>query len=295
MTPDHDGEQRHCFGPQRGTDALPANQGTDSPSAQRGCRWIVRPLPRPAAASRLFCFPFAGGAASTYRLWPAGLPQSVELCALAYPGRAQRLREPAIDSMPAIVSAIVEAVLPLLDKPFSFFGHSMGAIVATEVARALQARGVALPAHLFVAARRPAHMQTDEPLLHALPNDQLVSELRRRYGGIPDEVLEHKELLELLLPSMRADLKALETHLPAQRPALSCPITAYGGSADTRVPRGQLDAWHAETLADFRVREFEGGHFFIESSREQLLTDLSATLDASVPRSPRTGGPERFW
>lgn len=249
-----------------------------SPPAIQSSSWIVRPDPKPAADSRLFCFPFAGGAAATYRLWPAGLPASVEVCALAYPARAHRLRERPVDHMPALVEQIVDALLPWLDKPFSFFGHSMGAIVAAETIRTLEALAAPLPSHFFASARGPAHLPRKESLLHVLPDDELVRELDRRYGGVPREVMEHKELMDLLVPGLRGDLQALELHSPAMRAPLPCPVTVFGGTTDRHVSLDDLRAWRSETLSPLRVRQFEGGHFFIDSARETLLADVSATL-----------------
>ncbi len=240
--------------------------------------WLLRTAPRPSARARLFCFSNAGVGASVYRRWPAGLPEALEVCAVQLPGRETRFREPAMTSLPAIVEALVPALLPELDRPFAFFGHSMGAVVANEVARALDARGAPQPRHLFASARRPPHIPGPESHLHPLPDDAFIAEIGRRYGGIPPEVLQHADLMALLLPSLRADIMALETHLPRPRPPLSCPITAFGGSDDRLTPREHLDAWRGETTAAFRVRVFPGGHFYLDTSRAELLADIAATL-----------------
>jgi surfactin synthase thioesterase subunit len=200
------------------------------------------------------------------------------VCAVQLPGRESRLREPPVASIPGLVSALAPALSPLLDLPFAFFGHSMGAVLAAEVARALRAGGGPVPAHLIVSSRRPPHVPGPETPLHVLPDPEFVAELERRYGGIPAEVKQHADLLALLLPAIRADVRALETHRPPPRPPLPCPISAFGGSDDRLAPREQLDAWRSETSAAFRVRVFPGGHFYLDPRRGEVLADLAATL-----------------
>lgn len=240
--------------------------------------WLFRPAPRPGARARVFCFPHAGGGASAFRLWPAGLPPEVELCAVQLPGRENRLREPPFASIRAMVDALVPALSAHLDRPFALFGHSMGAVLALEVARALQARGGPLPGHLLVSSRRPPHLPDPDPPLHVLSDPEFVAEVRRRYGGMPAEVVRDRDLLTLLLPALRADVRALETHRPPARPPLPLPISVFGGSEDRHAPREQLEAWRGETSGAFRVRVFPGGHFYLDARRAELLADLAATL-----------------
>ncbi|MEO8152060.1 MAG: alpha/beta fold hydrolase [Rhizobacter sp.] len=240
--------------------------------------WFMRPAPRPNAKARLFCFPYAGGGAAAYRLWPTGLPAELEVVAIQLPGRANRLREPALNSISAIVDALVPVLLPQLDLPCVFFGHSMGSLLAAEVARALVAQGLRGPRHLVVSGRRPPHMKQTEPLLHALPDAEFVSAINQRYGGIPAEVAAHADLLALLLPSLRADIQALETHHPPIREPMGCPISVFGGGDDRLTPRTHLDAWRSETSAAFRVRVFPGDHFYLAPRMNEVLADLSATV-----------------
>jgi surfactin synthase thioesterase subunit len=154
----------------------------------------------------------------------------------------------------------------------------MGAVLAAEVARALAASGGPQPGHLVVSARRPPHLPGPEAPLHVLPDPEFVAEVGRRYGGMPAEITQHADLMELLLPPLRADVRALETHRPPARAPLPCPISAFGGSEDRTVPREQLEAWRGETSAAFRIRVFQGGHFYLEARRAEVLADLAATL-----------------
>lgn len=241
--------------------------------------WFQCFMPRTHARARLFCFPHAGVGAAVYRQWSTVLPADIEVCAIQLPGRANRLREPAMTSVAALVQALVPALKPHLDLPFAFFGHSMGAVLSSEVARGLRDAGAPLPRHLFVSGRRPPHWPNPDPLLHPLTDADFVAEIQRRYGGIPPEVAAHEELLELLLPSLRADIRALETHQPpSTRAPLDCPISVFGGSDDPLTPREHLEGWRSETRGPFRVRVFPGDHFYLQPQGDALLADLTVAL-----------------
>ena len=240
--------------------------------------WLYWPIPRQPSVARLFCFPHAGVGASVFRQWPAGLPVELEICAVQLPGRANRLREPAVASIPALVDALVHAMTPHLDIPFAFFGHSMGAVLAFEVAQQLASRGPQHPSHLIVSGRRPPHVPDLASPLHGLPDREFVSEINRRYGGIPPEILENQDVLTLLLPCLRADITALETHRPTRGSPLPCPISAFGGADDPLTPRAHLESWGGETTGWFEVCVFAGGHFYLEPQRAAVLARLSALL-----------------
>jgi medium-chain acyl-[acyl-carrier-protein] hydrolase len=226
----------------------------------------------------LICFSHAGGAASTFRLWPAGLPDWLEVWAVQLPGHGSRWNEPPIRTIPALVDTLVPVLLPCLRRPFAFFGHSMGAVLASEVARALAERAGVVPRHLFVSSRRPPNMLASETNLHTLPDVELIKEVDRRYGGVPSELLNSSDLLALLIPALRADLAALETFQPSNGVLLPCPISAFGGTQDSAVPRSHLEAWRDRTDGRFRVRLFPGDHFYLDSQRAALLADLSTTM-----------------
>src|SRR5271166_3984302 len=243
-----------------------------------GNRWLHRPSTRPHAVLNLFCFSHAGGAASTFRLWPAGLPSWVEVWAVQLPGRGNRWREPLISTIPALVEAFIPTLLPHLRRPFAFFGHSMGAVLASEIVRALIEREAIAPCHLFVSSRRPPHMPASETSLHTLPDNEFIREVDQRYGGVPSELLHSPDLLTLLVPVLRADITALETFRARKSDALPCPISAFGGAQDPLVPRNQLEAWRDQTDGPYRVRMFPGGHFYMDSQRDALLADITATL-----------------
>src|ERR1700733_1622710 len=182
--------------------------------------------------ARLFCFPHAGGTVTSFRQWPEALSPRLEVWAAQLPGRADRLHVPPLSSIPTLVDALVQALAPYLGTHFAFFGHSMGAVLAFEIAGALDARGLRMPEHLIVSGRRPPGVSSSEPDMHRLPDEEFVAEIDRRYGGIPPQLRHDREVMALLLPGLRADITALETYRPAARPPLVLPITVFGGAHD---------------------------------------------------------------
>jgi len=248
--------------------------------------WIRVPVRRRAAQVRLFCFPHAGAGGSVYWPWSKDLPDWIEVCAVELPGRETRLKEQPFTRMSDLLDALIPAIEDAFDRPFAFFGHSMGSALAHEAAVRLEQSGGPAPAHLFVSGRRSPTLAESEPPLHPLPDDEFLAEIMNRYGGIPEELLEHPDVISLLLPSIRADITVLETSAKsagldgAQAARLSCPITAFGGIDDPRATRAKLDAWAELTSGAFRLRMFAGGHFYLTSQRGPLLRELEAAMIA---------------
>lgn len=247
--------------------------------------WAICPAPRSDARARLFCLPSAGGGAAQYRLWPQYLPHDIELLAMQLPGRETRLREPLMRWLPDVVGAIGQAIIPYLDRPFAIFGHSMGALLAFEATRWLRREGVALPMHLFVSGRRAP--QLDEPghALHTLDDATFTRELVDRYNGIPRVILEDDELLQIFLPTLRADLQVVETYEYAEEEPLPCPITAFAGLADSQVRRDDLEAWRAQTQLALSIRQFPGDHFYLQHECVALIAEIVDTLGQSPLQS----------
>lgn len=242
-------------------------------------KWITCPRPKPDARLRLFCLPFAGGGASIYRLWSDGLPASIEVCPIQLPGREDRYREAAFTSVVGLSSALARETAPYLDKPYAIFGHSMGALVAFELAHALDRAGLPAPAGLFLAAYPAPHVSQARPPIHHLPDAEFVDEMRRMQGT-PEAVLQNADLMAFMLPILRADFEACDTYTVANRPPLACPVVVYGGDADHEVDRRALDEWRGITTGPFDVRVFPGTHFFVQSQRDELLADLAGRLAA---------------
>jgi medium-chain acyl-[acyl-carrier-protein] hydrolase len=234
---------------------------------------------------RLFCFPYAGGAASAYRLWSAGLAPEVEVCPVQLPGRGSRFRETPFRDAKDLVVAAADGLRPMMDVPFALFGHSMGAVVAFELSRELRRRAWPGPVLLAVSGRQAPPRPSPLPDFGHLPDPEFLREVRGRYDGIPAEVLAEEELLQLLLPVLRADILALETYPYTPEPPLDCPISCFGGEEDRHVSRDDLEAWAVHTRAGSKVRIFPGGHFFIDSAREAVWRALRDDLRASTTTS----------
>jgi medium-chain acyl-[acyl-carrier-protein] hydrolase len=239
--------------------------------------WIACRKPNPQARLRLFCFPYAGSGALIFRTWSDGLPADIEVCPIQFPGRGTRLMETPFTQISPLIDALAQALEPLLDKPFAFFGHSLGALVGFELARRLRRQNGVQPVHLFVSAdRAPQIAHRDRPI-HTLPEGEFLVELRR-LNGIPGKVLEEVELMQIMLPILRADFAVYETYVYSTEPPLNCPISAFGGLQDHRVSRSDLEAWSDQSSGSFSLRMFPGDHFFLNSTQPLLLQMLSQEL-----------------
>ena len=227
------------------------------------------------AKLRLFCFPYAGGGASVFRAWAGRLPPGVSVCPVRLPGRETRLSERPFDSMDELVATLRKVIDPYLDKPFAFFGHSLGAVIAFELARLLAAPCTCL----FVSAARAPQLRRDHVPPPPPSDDELIAELRR-LDGIPRELLDNRELMQLALPALRADTALYRNYVYREGPPLQCPIRAYGGLDDERITRWHLETWAEQTTQSFHVEMFPGGHFFLQTHQAEFLRALSRDLDA---------------
>ncbi len=251
--------------------------------------WLAYYKPNYRATLRLFCFPYAGGSALVFNKWQESLSPFVEVCPVQLPGRGNRLDVPPFTDMDSLVEAAGAALLPYLDMPFAFFGHSMGASISFELARLLRREGRRLPLHLYISGRRAPHIIDNDPPLHHLPEAELLDELRQ-LNGTPKEVLEHPELMQMMLPLLRADFSVAETYMCKNEPPLNMPITVFGGLADKDIEREDLEAWREYSTASFKLRMLEGDHFFLNTSQSMLLRLLSSELTSLVANnrhSPR--------
>ena len=226
---------------------------------------------------RLFLLPFAGAGASAFRAWPAALPPDIEIYALQPPGRENRIAEPPLGSVIDLVRALADDISSLVLEPFAFFGHSMGALLAFELSRELRRRGQNEPAHLVVSGFRAPHLPPRRPPLHRLADDSLIEELRS-LGGTPPEIFDQPELLDLVLPTLRADLAISETYHYRSEPPLSCRISAWGGRQDPYLNETELHGWSAATTGPFAVQRFDGGHMYIVTAGAALARRLGATF-----------------
>jgi medium-chain acyl-[acyl-carrier-protein] hydrolase len=247
-------------------------------------------------AVRLFCFPYAGGGASIFRFWTTDLSPAIEVYPIQLPGREGRWLEPPLTQMSVLARMLSEALRPLLRPPYVFFGHSMGAFVAFELARQVRRDRLPGPAMLIVSGARAPQMPDPDPPTHRLPASQLLDGLRR-LEGIPNEFWDHPDLVALLVPTLRADLTMCETYLYRDEPPLDCPLLAYGGQRDDKAPVAHLTPWKRQTAGEFQLRIFPGNHFFfLNESRQAVMQSLrdelgrySAGPTETVLSAPRHG------
>jgi medium-chain acyl-[acyl-carrier-protein] hydrolase len=258
------------------------------PSSSSPERWLAYREVNPRARLRLFCFPYAGGGASIYRGWAALLPPDVEVCPVQIPGRETRLRDRPYDRLEPMIQALADTLPPYLDMPFAFFGHSMGALISYELSRELRRRGQPLPLHLFVSGRRAPHVPMREDPIYDLPDSEFKDELRE-LKGTPEEVLQHEELMNLLMPVLRADFAVNDTYAYVDEPPFDqVGISAFGGLGDEEVTREDVEAWREHTRGRFRARMLPGDHFFINSAKDLILESVArdlAELHLTAPRS----------
>ncbi len=254
-----------------------SSTGVRGAAEARGSEWIASSSLNPRARLRLFCFPHSGAGASTFYPWRDRLPGGVDLCPVQLPGRETRLTEPPFTRLTPLVRAAAEALRPYMDRPFAFFGHSLGALVSFELARYLRRQGGPFPLHLFVSGHQAPQLPRRDPPIYNLPEPAFVEKLRQM-NGMPEEVLQHDELRELLLPILRADFEVYDTYVYEPDVPLECPISAYGGLRDRYVSREDLEAWREQTSGAFTVRMFPGDHFYLNTDRPLLLRVLAQEL-----------------
>jgi medium-chain acyl-[acyl-carrier-protein] hydrolase len=246
--------------------------------------WLVVPKPNPDAAVRLFCFPYAGAGASTYREWANLVLPTVELMIVQYPGREERYSEPLHKHVDSLLPILSESLLGCIDKPFVFFGHSMGAGIAHRLLLAWQQRDVACAQHLIVSGARAPQLISDRPTSSELDDCQFLSLLQNR-GGMPEELLQNAELMEVLMPRLRADFQLAETLPPVAHKLLNCPISAFGGHHDSEISLNDIDEWRLQTLSVFKAWGFKGDHFFIQNSRAQVISIVNHILALEINSS----------
>lgn len=246
--------------------------------------WIAYRKAKPRATLRLFCFPYAGGGTSIFRSWDKLLPETIELCSIQLPGREARAMEAAYSRIEPLVEALSSGIRPFLDLPYGFFGYSMGALIAFELARRPNAETAAGLLHLFVAARPGPRLPDPYPRTEHLSDGDFIKQLKT-IGGTSKEILENPEMLKFVLPMLRADFALCENYKYNHGPRLDCPLTVFGGSGDEGTSKEKLAAWCAESNGPGKVNMLDGDHFFIHTCQAELVQSIAQAMLAGAPIS----------
>lgn len=241
---------------------------------------MVNPRPAGNYKCRLFCIPFAGRGATVFHGWDKMFPREVDVCPIYLPGREHRIGEPSFQRIEPLVDELVKSVRPLLDVPFVFLGHSLGALVAYCVTRRLAEEGQ-VAQRLIVSAQVAPHQLNGGRQLHLLPDELFISELQRYYGGIPEKLRLDPQLRSLFIPILRADLAIIETYVHRSGPPLDIPISGFRGLHDQQIPEAGFAAWREMTSLEFTSREIDGSHFFLVENKDQVMPHIIA--DVSSP------------
>jgi surfactin synthase thioesterase subunit len=238
--------------------------------------WLALRRPNLQARMRLFCFPYAGGSEIAFRTWQQNLPATIEVLPIQLPGRSIRMKEPPLTRVAPLAQALTQSLRPEMDLPFALFGHSMGGLIAFELARQLRREGGPLPVHLFISAKC-CPKDANDLWVGELPDSEII-QILQRFEGTPREVLENEELMQLLLPVIRADMELCNTYVCDPEPPLPCPITVFGGLQDERSGRKCLEGWRDYTSDRFTLRMFPAGHFFLQTWERSILEAISREL-----------------
>ena len=245
--------------------------------------WIISYAPGARAEGiHLVCIPFAGGGSLAFRGWSERLPRGIQVHAVQLPGRERRWHEPTYQSVGPVVDGVLEALERFRGAGVALFGHSYGAIIAFELARRMNREWANGPVHLFPAGRIAPHLRSQRPPIHNLPTPGLIARLHA-LGGTPAEILANAELMDALLPTLRADLAAAEQYEYIEGPPLDCPVTAFSGSGDEEASGSAVAAWSRHTTARFAHVEVAGGHFFINGPNAIVLKHIAWALLGPEP------------
>jgi surfactin synthase thioesterase subunit len=244
--------------------------------------WFTRLKGAGEVKLRLFCFPYAGGNSVSYKKWQTALPNHVELVLIQPPGRATRMFEQPFDDMDALIDDIFEPITALLDKPYIFYGHSLGSRIAYELLSQINAKGLASPECFFASGSSAPHLPREKIADWQGPDHAFIESLKE-LGGTPKEFFEHEELVELSLPMLRADFKIAELY-QAKPVKLPCQFHVISGTEDHDITHEKLMAWQDLTAEEIKLTYISGGHFFIDENAQEVLDNIVPIIDQAVKR-----------
>ncbi|MEM8637300.1 MAG: thioesterase domain-containing protein [Cyanobacteria bacterium P01_G01_bin.54] len=239
--------------------------------------WLIEIKPNPTATCRLFCLPYNGGSITAFDTWPEALPETVAVYGIQLPGGVDRRHEAPLPTIDAVVQALVPPLLPYLDRPFALYGHSLGALVAFELACAMRQTGDRQPLHLFVGAWGTPHLPNPYPHLQHHTDAEIIAQILPLVD-VPPTILSHAKTMQVLLPLLKTGAQLHEDYQYAPRDPLDCPISALRGEADQVITTAAIQAWQQHTCKGFQAQVFPGNHLFLHQAQSLLLDYLTQQL-----------------
>lgn len=216
-----------------------------------------------------------------YMPWLKYLDPKIELISTQLPARGSRIFEPPYRDMETLVEDLSQEVVGLIDKPYAFFGYSLGAKIAYEVVIKLKERGYPLPRHFFATASPAPFLPRRRAPIHHLSDQEFMAKIGS-YSGTPKELLQDQEMMELLLPGLRGDFSILENHQGKMQPVLNARLSIYGGEEDVDVNVEDLLAWSMAFKNTSHYQLYSGGHFFINTNLSDLVENVNSTLNTEL-------------
>ncbi|MCK5691251.1 MAG: hypothetical protein KAI08_00340, partial [Bacteroidales bacterium] len=248
-------------------------------------KWVLRSKVVDNPRMRLFCLPYFAGGASVYNRWSDTLQDGIEVCAIQYPGREERIGEKPYDNHQDLIRAIAEVIDPLLNCPIAFYCHSAGAGIGLELARYLRREKGIQPLKFMVGGWRSPHLESPFKFLDAIHDDEVYMDKNipniiehLRSLEIPESVLQNNELIDEMLPALRADILLGKRYTYYEDEALSCALTAIAGKEDTVFTEEQIKQWKIHTSGEFRFKKVNGSHLFCRDNKEELLELINKEL-----------------
>ena len=243
----------------------------------------------PECGRRLFCLPHSGGGSARYYTWRLLLAPRIEVVPIQLPGREMRYQEEPYTRLDRLIDDLVVPLSPYLDKPYAVFGYSVGAYIGFELVREIRRRGLLLPQAFLVAAAKSPEQEPPQPFIHQMSDTDLLHRINTRYGGIPEIILNEKQLLQIYLRAIKADFALMETYVYYEEKPFDFPIMTFGGEQDRMVVEEDLAGWRAHTSGAFSLSMMPGDHFFVQEQQGPLLEQIKEALASFSRRSEDSG------
>ena len=250
----------------------------------RKSKWFIDIAQNSDPRLRLYCFPYAGGSAATYAHWHRKLQNSVQVIAVQPPGRANRIFEPPFREMGSLIDALYAEIKPFLDRPYAFFGHSLGSRVAFELIKRIDRNKLMLPEIFFASGSRAPSVKPREFRTYDLPDKQFIEHLRS-LNGTPEAIINNPDLMDLYLPLLRADFQISETYYSDATDKINSKICVFSGTKDEDITEQDLRQWYEHFHTKIGIKMIEGSHFFIEENSDHLLKEIKIRLHECIPDS----------